>query len=306
MAWPFSKGQDGVLTVAPGVIVFWALPMGLSAPDEFESDEIRTRPTLLGKLSSGGNEDAWVRFYEMYQGVILGMARRWGLPEASAWDVLQEVMLAVNRISHSFSYDSERRVFLAGTANADASEPGKRGGFRQWLFTVVKRTIWKHRYGARRERELSFSDLAGCQDEKGLREYYERTPTPDPSPDAITEEKAESDYRLSLLENAIRLLPECTKRSHPRKTAIFLALKQPHVFDSIADMESDSLPPGHMAEIRALHQLKANHRGELTKQMIMTHYSISSNHVDQEVKAIKLKLAAIFTDLRSGRDPREK
>jgi hypothetical protein len=85
-----------------------------------------------------------------------------------------------------------------------------------------------------------------------------------------------------------------------------LALKQPHVFDSIAHMDSDPLPPGHMSEIRALHQLKEDQRGELTKQMIMTHYSISSNHVDQEVKAIKLKLAAIFADLRSGRDPREK
>jgi DNA-directed RNA polymerase specialized sigma24 family protein len=280
--------------------------MGVSPPDDFESDEIRTRPTLLGKLSSGSDGDAWVRFYEMYQGVILGMARRWGLPEATAWDVLQEVMLAVNRISHSFSYDSEKRVFLANTANTGADEPGKRGGFRQWLFTVVKRTIWKHRYGARRERELSFSDLAGSEDEKGLREYYDRMPSPDPSPDAISEERAESDYRLSLLESAIRLLPECTKRSHPRKTAIFLALKQPHVFDAIAHTDADPLPPGHMAEIRALHQLKTNHGGELTKPMVMTHYSISSNHVDQEVKAIKLKLAEIFTDLRSGRDPREK
>lgn len=280
--------------------------MGVSRPDDFESDEIRTRPTLLGKLSSGSNEDAWVRFYEMYQGVILGMARRWGLPESTSWDVLQEVMLAVNRISHSFSYDAEKRVFLANTANAAPDEPARRGGFRQWLFTVVKRAIWKHRYGSRRERELSFSDLASFQDEKGLREYYDRTPSPDPSPDEITEEKAESDYRLSLLENAIRLLPECTKRSHPRKTAIFLALKQPHVFDSIAQMDSNPLPPGHMSEIRALHQLKESHRGELTKQLIMTHYSISSNHVDQEVKAIKLKLASIFADLRSGRDPREK
>lgn len=280
--------------------------MGVSPPDDFESDEIRTRPTLLGKLSSDSNEDAWVRFYEMYQGVILSMARRWGLPETTAWDVLQEVMLAVNRISHSFSYDSEKRVFLANTAGAAVDEPVKRGGFRQWLFTVVKRTIWKHRYGTRRERELSFSDLSGSHDEKGLREYYDRTPSPDPSPDAITEEKAESDYRLSLLESAIRLLPECTKRSHPRKTAIFLALKQPHVFDSIAQTHSDLLPSGHMSEIRALYQLKANHHGELTKPVIMTHYSISSNHVDQEVKAIKLKLAAIFTDLRSGRDPREK
>jgi hypothetical protein len=215
-------------------------------------------------------------------------------------------MLAVNRISHSFSYDSEKRVFLANAANADPDEPAKRGGFRQWLFTVVKRTIWKHRYGARRERELSFSDLASSQDESGLREYYERTPAPDLSPDAVTEEKAESDYRLSLLENAIRLLPECTKRSHPRKIAIFLALKQPHVFDSIAHTDSDPLPPGHMSEIRALYQLKADHHEELTKQMVMTHYSISSNHVDQEVKAIKEKLAAIFVDLRSGRDPREK
>ncbi|MFZ4594872.1 MAG: RNA polymerase sigma factor [Verrucomicrobiaceae bacterium] len=269
-----------------------------------QADEVRTRATLLGRLGSESDNDAWLRFYEMYKGVILGMARKLGLSEATSWDVLQEVMLAVNRVSKSFSYDRENGVFIANAAEA-GTEPSKaRGGFRQWLFTVIKRAIWKHRYNPKRKREVLFSDMVGHDGDKD-RDFIDKLSFDAEAPDAALEKKSEDDYSMALFEQAICLLPECTKKAHPRKIAIFLALKQPHVFATIVEATSPPLPPPHMAEMKALNSLPRDASGLITKAVILKHYNILSNHLDQEVKAVKTKLAAIYTDLRSGRDPRE-
>lgn len=260
-------------------------------------DDIPTRATLIHRLSSGNDEEAWEQFYQIYQGVIMGMARRWGLGETAGCDVMQDVMLSVSKVAGGFSYDKEQRVFLA-KAQEDSAKA--RGGFRQWLFTVVKRAIWKQRYDSRHRREISFCDMS----EEG--DWAGNIPAAGPTPDEALNEKSENDYALALLEQAIRFLPACTRRSHPRKVAIFLALKQPHVFDNILKSPEPPLPAGHVNEIRTLGKLPKDADGLISKQSIMNHYSISSNHLDQEVKAIKDKLKEIFSDLRNGRDPRGK
>jgi DNA-directed RNA polymerase specialized sigma24 family protein len=267
-------------------------------------DDIRTRATLLGRLGSESDNDAWLRFYEMYQGVILSMARKWGLSEATSWDVLQDVMLAVDRVSKSFSYDRENGVFIANAAVAGTEPSKSRGGFRQWLFTVIKRAIWKHCYNPKRKREVLFSDMVGHDGDKD-RDFMEKLASDGVAPDDALKEKSEDDYAMALFEQAIRLLPECTKKAHPRKIAIFLALKLPEVFATVLEATLPPLPPPHMAEMRALNSLPRDASGLITKAVILKHYNILSNHLDQEVKAVKTKLAAIYTDLRSGRDPRE-
>ncbi len=266
-------------------------------------DDLRTRATLLGRLGSESDNDAWLRFYEMYRGVILSMARKWGLSEATSWDVLQEVMLAVDRVSKSFSYDRENGVFIANGSEAGTELSKARGGFRQWLFTVIKRAIWKHCYNPKLKREVLFSDLVGHDGDKD-RDFMEKFASDGAAPDDALEEKSEDDYAMALFEQAIRLLPECSKKAHPRKIAIFLALKLPKVFVTILEATSPPLPPPHMAEIKALNGLPRGACGLITKAEILKHYNILSNHLDQEVKAVKTKLASIYMDLRSGRDPR--
>ncbi|RBP41230.1 hypothetical protein DES53_10761 [Roseimicrobium gellanilyticum] len=268
------------------------------------NDEIRTRPTLLSRLRTNTDDKAWLRFYEMYEGVILSMSRMWGLSEATSRDVLQEVMLAVNRMSKTFTYDRENRVFIANPDGLDGTKGKKHGGFRQWLFVVTKRAIWKHRYNAQREREVLFSDLSNDSADGG-RDLIEQIKDDDASPDTIVDEESERNYTMALFEQAIRLLPQCTKRSHPRKLALFLALKLPQVFETTLASSSSPLPAEHMMEIKALARLPRDGAGCLTKPAIMTHYKMSSNHVDKEVKFIKDKLAEIFADLRAGRDPRD-
>lgn len=269
-----------------------------------EKQELRTRVTILYRLGSESDDEAWLRFYEIYQGVILGMARKSGLSETTSWDVLQDVMLAVNRVSKSFSYDRETGIFIANGAETGTDHSKSLGGFRQWLFTVIKRAIWKHLYNPKRKREVLFSDMVGHDGDEG-RDFVDKLSFDGDAPDAALVKKSEDDYSMALFEQAICLLPVCTKKAHPRKIAIFLALKQPHVFASIVEATSPPLPPLHMAEMKALNGLPRDASGLITKAVILKHYNILSNHLDQEVKAVKTKLAAIYTDLRSGRDPRE-
>ncbi len=275
---------------------------GNQLPSRNEPDHLQTSITLLSQLASN-QTDAWHQFYQIYQGVILGVARRMGLDESSATDVLQEVMIDFSKISHQFNYDATQRVFIANP-EADRKKPrgaAPLGGFRQWLFMVVKRKVWKHQ---RKRRDITFTELAGDGESKAAQRHLQLV-DPEPTPDLKLEAKSQHNYAMALLEEAIRLLPDCTKRSHPRKLVIFLALKQPHVF-AVLPQKLHLLPQAYQKEVRALHELRAPHGvSALTKEMIMQHYQMSANHVDQEVKAIKAKLASIVSDLASGKDPRE-
>ena len=75
-----------------------------------ESDpEARTSASLLGRLqSSVNNETAWNEFVGRYGPKILGWCRYWGLQEADATDVTQEVLTALVRKLRSFRYDPGR------------------------------------------------------------------------------------------------------------------------------------------------------------------------------------------------------
>jgi RNA polymerase sigma-70 factor (ECF subfamily) len=75
--------------------------------DRPESD---TRVTLLDKLRQDPRDDgAWGEFDRRYRPLILGWCRHWGLQEADADDVTQDVLLRLARKIKDFAYDPERR-----------------------------------------------------------------------------------------------------------------------------------------------------------------------------------------------------
>lgn len=96
---------------------------------------ISTRDTLLGRLKLEGAHEAWKEFYELYWGAILRYARKLGLDETQAQDVLQETMVALMRILPEFAYDRSK------------------GKFRNFLLTIVHRKCLAVLRRARRERE---------------------------------------------------------------------------------------------------------------------------------------------------------
>jgi RNA polymerase sigma-70 factor (ECF subfamily) len=83
-----------------------------------------TRVSLLVRLRDGGDAGAWQEFVHLYAPVIYGFARKRGLQDADAADLMQEVLRSVSNAAHRLEYDPSR------------------GTFRGWLFTVTRNKIF--------------------------------------------------------------------------------------------------------------------------------------------------------------------
>jgi RNA polymerase sigma-70 factor (ECF subfamily) len=100
-----------------------------------DGSDSQTSTTLLRWLRDCPTDAAaWERFADRYGGLIYRWCRRWGLQEADAEDVTQNVLLELLRQMRTFAYD-------------------RAGSFRAWLRTVAYRA-WcrfvrdRHRRGA--------------------------------------------------------------------------------------------------------------------------------------------------------------
>ena len=100
-----------------------------------------TRASLLVRLRDPRDEAAWTEFVDLYAPLIYGYLRRQGLQDADAVDVSQEVISTIARAVSRLAYDP------------------KRGSFRNWLFTVVRRKLsnWRR---AQRIRPRGSGDTA--------------------------------------------------------------------------------------------------------------------------------------------------
>ena len=90
-----------------------------------------TRVTLLNRLKDGADADAWHEFVQLYGPVVYGFARKRGLQDADAADLMQDVLRSVARNAERMEYDP------------------KRGTFRGWLYTVTRNKIYNFLNGQR-------------------------------------------------------------------------------------------------------------------------------------------------------------
>ena len=90
-----------------------------------------TRASLLVRLRDGGDTAAWGEFVRLYAPVIYGFARKRGLQDADAADLMQEVLRSIARNAGKMEYDP------------------KRGTFRGWLYTVTRNKIYNFLNGQR-------------------------------------------------------------------------------------------------------------------------------------------------------------
>jgi RNA polymerase sigma factor (sigma-70 family) len=111
-----------------------------------------TRVSLLARLREGKDQGAWSQFVDLYAPVVFGYLRKQGLQDADAADLCQDVFAAVASAVGRLEYDPCR------------------GAFRNWLFTIVRRKLWKWHAG--RER------VPGCGD-TGTQMLLERQSAPD-------------------------------------------------------------------------------------------------------------------------------
>ena len=83
-----------------------------------------TRASLLVRLRDGGDTEAWREFVHLYAPIIYGFARKRGLQDADAADLMQEVLRSVSLAAKRLEYDPAR------------------GSFRGWLFTVTRNKVF--------------------------------------------------------------------------------------------------------------------------------------------------------------------
>ncbi len=84
-----------------------------------------TPPSLLARLRDSSEPRAWDTFFELYTPLLFIWARRWGLQESDAADLVQDVLLLLLRKLPDFDYQ-------------------RSGTFRGWL-RVVLRNKWLER-----------------------------------------------------------------------------------------------------------------------------------------------------------------
>src|SRR5215469_15498696 len=69
--------------------------------DEF----LPTRHTLLERLRRWDDQESWLDFFEQYGGLLYTTARRAGLSDSEAQDVVQDTIILVSKKMPGFKYD---------------------------------------------------------------------------------------------------------------------------------------------------------------------------------------------------------
>ena len=90
-------------------------------------DPAGTRETLINRMRQTNSDTrSWSEFYELYWKLVYSVARKAGLSETDAEDVVQETFLKVSKSIKKFDYD-----------------PSK-GRFRNWLCLITKQQVANH------------------------------------------------------------------------------------------------------------------------------------------------------------------
>jgi RNA polymerase sigma-70 factor (ECF subfamily) len=128
-----------------------------------------TPVSLLERLRRRGEPDAWDRFVELYTPLLYYWARRVGLQESDAADLVQEVFTVLVQKLPEFSYDRSK-------------------SFRAWLRTVTLNKWRERQRRAGSRREEGAGALSGLAD-------------PDPA-----EALWDAEYRQQLVRRALEVM----------------------------------------------------------------------------------------------------
>jgi RNA polymerase sigma factor (sigma-70 family) len=127
-----------------------------------------TRASLLVRLRDPLDKEAWGQFVELYAPVVYGFARKRGLQDADAADLMQEVFRSVAGAAGRLEYDP------------------KRGSFRGWLYTVTRNKIYTFLDSQRRQ-------VRGSGD-SGAQQRLEEQAHPDGTDDVWDQEYERSAF----------------------------------------------------------------------------------------------------------------
>ncbi len=83
---------------------------------------IPTNPSLLNRIKNIEDSASWREFFSIYRNLIYGVAKKSGMTDEEAEDVVQETMLAAAKHIKNFQYDSSR-------------------SFKAWLLAITKTKV---------------------------------------------------------------------------------------------------------------------------------------------------------------------
>src|SRR2546421_12588340 len=89
-------------------------------------DSLLTRRTLLSRLRNLDDQESWRTFFDLYWRLLYNVARKSGLDDLVAQEIVQDTVIAVARKMPGFRYDPAR------------------GTFRQWLLRITRRRVVDH------------------------------------------------------------------------------------------------------------------------------------------------------------------
>jgi len=140
-----------------------------------------TRQSLLTRLRDWQDQDGWRDFFDSYWRLIYNVARKSGLNDADAQDVVQTTFIYLTRRMPNFHYDRAR------------------GSFKSWLRVVTRSRISVYRRGEKAEEKLNREPLPGDQSED--MDVFEQMP--DLAADAL-DGVWQREWEENLLKSAFR------------------------------------------------------------------------------------------------------
>lgn len=158
--------------------------------DEF----IPTRATLINRLKNWQDQASWQDFFDTYWKLIYGLARKFGLNDEDAQDVVQETMMSVAHHMPNFKYDP------------------KLGSFKSWLRTLIRWRIADH---VRKRNQPAAVPLD--HDSDGDDSSFKVRDLPDKSSQSI-DQLYEQEWQKNLLDAAI---DKVKRKIDPQKYQVF-------------------------------------------------------------------------------------
>lgn len=198
-----------------------------------DAQHLHTRQSLLGRLKDWEDERSWRDFFETYWRLIYGTARKGGLSDAEAQEVVQETVIAVAKQMKDFKYDPAI------------------GSFKGWLKLITRRRI-ADQYRKRKPQELAF---ACAEAEFPAMRSMEQIP--DASGD-LADAAWEADWQQSLLDRAVEIV---RTQVSPRQYQIFdLYVLRQWPASQVAASLDISTAQVHLAKHRVQSQIKKEAR----------------------------------------------
>jgi RNA polymerase sigma-70 factor (ECF subfamily) len=139
-----------------------------------------TRQSLLTRLRDWQDQEGWREFFDSYWRLIYNVARKSGLADAEAQDVVQITFMYLARRMPSFHYDRAR------------------GSFKSWLRVVTRSRISVYRRREKADEKFNREPLPSDESEDTGMEQI-----PDPAADAL-DEVWQREWEENLLKAAFR------------------------------------------------------------------------------------------------------